>query len=107
MLTKRATTKDTLKEEVKRVWHPAYVRSAEFLGYDDDIMRRLTLEAPHQGSHRFKTKVGSNDSTSRISAAGRSSTPSLTTTLTCLREGNPRATAASKERTRGQRGMRL
>jgi len=32
---------------------------------------------------------------------------SLTSPLTCLREGDPRARAASKERTRGQRRMCL
>ena len=60
MLTKQATTKAVRKEEVKRVGYPAYVTSAGWLGYDDDKVRRLTLEALHQGFNHFKMKVGSN-----------------------------------------------
>ena len=60
MLTKQATTKVSRKEEVKRVGYPAYVTSAGWLGYDDDKVRRLTLEALQQGFSHFKMKVGAN-----------------------------------------------
>jgi L-fuconate dehydratase len=60
MLTKQATTKASRKEEVKRVGYPAYVTSAGWLGYDDDKVRRLTLEALQQGFSHFKMKVGAN-----------------------------------------------
>jgi len=60
MLSKQATTKGTHKEEVKRVVHTAYVTSAGWLGYDDDNVRRLTLEVLHQGFNHFKMKVGSD-----------------------------------------------
>jgi len=60
MLTKQATTKGTRKEEVKRVGYPAQVTSAGWLGYDDDNVHRLTLEALHQGFNHFRMKVGSN-----------------------------------------------
>ena len=60
MLTKLATTKASRKEEVKRVGYPAYVTSAGWLGYDDDKVRRLTLEALQQGFSHFKMKVGAN-----------------------------------------------
>ena len=60
MLTKQATTKESRKEEVKRVGYPAYVTSAGWLGYDDDKVRRLTLEALQQGFSHFKMKVGAN-----------------------------------------------
>ena len=60
MLTKQATTKTAHKEEVERVGHPAYVSSAGWLGYGDDKVRRLTLEALHQVFNHFKMKVGSN-----------------------------------------------
>jgi len=52
--------KNTRKEEVKRTRYPAYVTSAGLLRYDDDKVRRLTLEALHQGFNHFKMKVGSN-----------------------------------------------
>ena len=60
MLTKQATTKMSRKEEVKRVGYPAYVTSAGWLGYDDDKVRRLTLEALQRGFSHFKMKVGAN-----------------------------------------------
>ena len=60
MLSKKATTKVSRKEEVKRVGYPAYVTSAGWLGYDDDKVRRLTLEALQQGFSHFKMKVGAN-----------------------------------------------
>jgi len=52
--------KSTCKEEVKRTRYPAYVTSAGLLRYDDDKVRRLRLEALHQGFNHFKMKVGSN-----------------------------------------------
>jgi L-fuconate dehydratase len=58
MLTKQAATKAPRKEEVKRIGYPAYVTSAGWIGYDDDKVRRLTLEALHQGFSHFKMKVG-------------------------------------------------
>jgi len=60
MRKKQGTTKDTCKEEVKKVGYPAYVISAGWLGYDDDKVHRLMLEALHQGFNRFKVKVGPN-----------------------------------------------
>ena len=60
MFAKQATTKAARKEEVNRVGYPAYVTSAGWLGYDDDKVRRLTLEALHQGFNHFKMKVGSS-----------------------------------------------
>lgn len=60
MLTKQAATKQTRKEEVKRVGYPAYVTSTGWIGYDDDKVRRLTLEALKQGFTHFKMKVGTN-----------------------------------------------
>jgi len=58
MRTKQATTKDTRKEEVKKVGYPAHITSAGWLGYDDDKVHRLMLEALHQGFNHFKMKVG-------------------------------------------------
>ena len=58
MPTKQATTKDTRKEEVKRV--AANVTSAGWLGYDDDRVCRLTLKALRQSFNDFKMKVRSN-----------------------------------------------
>jgi len=58
MLTKQATTKG--KEGVKRIGYPAYVTSVGWLWYNVDNLRRLTLEALHQGFNHFKMKVGSN-----------------------------------------------
>ena len=60
MLTKQATTTAARKEEGKRVGYLAYVTSAGWLGYNDDKVRRQTLEALHQGFNHFKMKVGSN-----------------------------------------------
>lgn len=60
MLTRQATTKAMRKEEVKRVGYPAYVTSAGWIGYDDDKVRHLTLEALKQGFNHFKMKVGAN-----------------------------------------------
>jgi len=60
MLTKQATTKASRKEEVKRVGYPAYITSAGWIGYDDDKVRRLTLEALQQGFSHFKMKVGAD-----------------------------------------------
>ena len=56
----QATTKAARKEEGKRVGYPAYVTSAGWMGYNDDKLCRLTLEALHQGFNHFKMKVGSN-----------------------------------------------
>jgi len=83
MLTKQATTKAARKEEVKRVGYPAYVTSAGWLGYDDDKVRRLMLEGLRQGFNHSKMKVA--PTLSQTFAAVRSSAPSLTTPLTCLR----------------------
>ena len=58
MRTKQGTTKDTRKEEVKKVGYPAYVTQAGWLGYDDDKLHHLTLKALHQGFNHFNMKVG-------------------------------------------------
>jgi len=60
MRTKQGTTKDTRKEEVKKVGYSAYITSAGWLGYDDDKGHRPMLEALHQGFNHFKMKVGPN-----------------------------------------------
>lgn len=40
--------------------YPAYVTSAGWLGYSDEKIRKLTLEAVAQGFTHFKLKVGQN-----------------------------------------------
>ena len=45
---------------VERVGYPAYVTPSGWLGYVDDKLVRLALEALHQGFNHFKTKVDSN-----------------------------------------------
>ena len=105
MHTKQATTKGARKEEVKRVGYPAHFTSAGYLGYDDDKVRCLMFEPLHQDFNHSKMKVGSIvESDFHLGKVIRSV---IATPLTCLREGNPRARAVSKESTRGQRGMCL
>jgi len=60
MLTEQVTTKAMRKEEVKRVGYPAYVTSTGWIGYEDDKVRHLTLEALKKGFNHFKMKVGTN-----------------------------------------------
>jgi len=60
MLMKQSTTKAMRKGEVKRVGDPACVTSTGWIGYDDDKVRHLTLEALKQGFNQFKMKVAAH-----------------------------------------------
>jgi L-fuconate dehydratase len=57
MLKARENTKKEREERVRKTGYPAYVTSAGWLGYDDDKIRRLTLEALHQGFNHFKVRT--------------------------------------------------
>jgi len=105
MLTKQAKTKDTCKEEVKRARYLACVTSAGRLRYDDDKVRWLTLEALHQGFNHFKMKVGPNVESDLN--RGKVTRSIIDDPANLPKGRTPRAGAASKERTRGQRGMYL
>ena len=87
------------KEEVKKVGYPAYITSAGWLGYDDDKVHRLMLEALHQGFNHFKMKVGPNVESDLCC---RKVTRSIIGDPANLpNDRKPRTRAASTERTRG------
>lgn len=48
------------EQRLRRDGYPAYTTSAGWLGYDDDKLRRLCLEAIEQGWDSVKLKVGAN-----------------------------------------------
>lgn len=54
MLRSRAASKPEREAHVQGSGYPAYVTSAGWLGYDDEKVKRLTLEAMHAGFNHFK-----------------------------------------------------
>lgn len=56
MLKSRAASKAEREQRVCEAGYPAYVTSAGWLGYDDEKVKRLTLEALHAGFNHFKVR---------------------------------------------------
>lgn len=56
MLKSREASKPQREERVRQTGYPAYVTSAGWLGYDDEKVRRLTLEALQAGFNHFKVR---------------------------------------------------
>jgi L-fuconate dehydratase len=60
LLERQAATKDERIATLLEQGYPAYTTSAGWLGYDDEKLRRLCLDALAQGWTHFKLKVGAN-----------------------------------------------
>lgn len=56
MLKSRAASKAEREQRVRETGYPAYVTSAGWLGYDDEKVKRLTLEALNAGFNHFKVR---------------------------------------------------
>ncbi|HEY5221982.1 MAG TPA: L-fuconate dehydratase [Microbacteriaceae bacterium] len=60
MLTELMPTRDARIAELEASGYPCYTTSAGWLGYSDEKLRRLLLEAVDAGYHHIKLKVGAN-----------------------------------------------
>ena len=58
ILRRQEPTRATREAEMRRDGYPAYTTSTGWLGYSDDKVRRLALEAMAAGWDHFKIKVG-------------------------------------------------
>lgn len=54
---RNAATKAEREARVRQTGYPAYVTSAGWMGYDDEKIRRLTLEAIQNGFNHFKVRA--------------------------------------------------
>jgi L-fuconate dehydratase len=60
LLERAAPGKDERERQLLQEGIPAYTTSAGWLGYGDDLVRRLTREAVGQGFRQLKVKVGTD-----------------------------------------------
>ncbi|MFI9485690.1 enolase C-terminal domain-like protein [Promicromonospora sp. NPDC052451] len=60
ILRERAGTRQERLDHLERTGYPVYTTSAGWLGYSDDKLRRLCLEAVDAGYQHVKLKVGAN-----------------------------------------------
>ena len=60
ILRDNEATKAVREQEMRDVGYPAYTTSAGWLGYSDDLIRRLCREGIQAGWNHFKIKVGAD-----------------------------------------------
>jgi L-fuconate dehydratase len=60
LLRRQADTRPEREQEMLRDGYPAYTTSAGWLGYSDDVIRRLCRKGLAAGWTHFKLKVGAN-----------------------------------------------